>query len=476
MGLTFNGQTYKKSFIPFMTDKSTDTSVEYGLGFTGDNYATTTVATGSPRTIQEITIPKYYYTNTDWLRDIGYSSFIDSIIGAKKTAQVLIVPHINPRIVPDADAKKYIQGWYLLAQFYQAKNPSDDFCETVYNALAQLGTVLPIPPEYLSNLTFRDTVSEVPIDAANVGTLWKTVKRCFLYSTDPTSTNEYPVTFYVPINDPAEYNVSDNLLSYSDVYVAGYHFKVRCPLQSVYIKAQKDESIINFSLDPDYRFWLALNALPMKLVNTKTVGDNTTSGSSTLSNFGYSFKPTANYNIIGWDAKDGDNIVGKNDSEITFTKKDSLGVSPNGKIAVNASPNIYNAVGKQTDNTIGVLPAGANLNNIGTSDITLSSFSASQSGSKADHRYYPLGKYHLLDGSEYWWHAGNDSAWVKTSGFRFINTYTLDGVVLLQVGYSSLTTTSYHGGAREWRYAYPTLNTDNTYSFYWSDWMDGEYY
>lgn len=489
MSLSLNGQVYGKNYIPFNTSSHTGISVqngfEYGLGFTPNNYQNKTVHTGLPNTIQEITIPKYYYTDTDWLKNIGYGNIVDSIIGSKKTAQVLIVPHLTTYNVDTTIGEIYAKGLYLLAQYQANKNPSDDFCNTVYNALSSLGVVLPLPPDKVTQLRFfTNKFENVPLDPSKVGDLWNTVSFCRYITSD---SSDESIQLYCPLDSDNYYAKG---YSYIDLYIAGYHMRVNYPSNSVYLWAAPIMASNLYFTDPSCRFWTALNALPMKLVNAKTGegatggGTDSDSGSFTLSNFGYNFKTTANYNIIGWDAKDGDNIVGRNDTNITFYKPDDIGLSASRRIVMNASPNVYNAIGKQTDNTIGILPAGAMLNNIGMGDISTATFPSDYESNGDKHRFYPLGRYHLNKNYTYFYYSGSSATSYSTLGYpsySYVDTYTLDGVVLLQVVYTnSGYVTNGHSGQRMWRYGYYIYVSGGvgsiSYVPWWSAWFDGEYY
>lgn len=475
MSLALNGQVYEKKYIPFNiafhAGIGTESGFEYGIGFTPDHYRNKTIPTGIPDTIQEITIPNYYYTNTDWLRNIGYKNIVDSIIGVGETAQVLIIPHIVPYAVDTSRVEQYSSGLYLLAQYQSNKNPSDNFCNTVYNALAMLGTILPLPPDSVTQLNFFNSKGElVPLDPTKVD-LWDTVESCKFVNADKSLS---PIQFFCPLDSSNDYSKG---YSYIDLYIAGYHMRINYSTNNVYIKTFPNIAVDQYFTDPSCRFWTALNALPMKLVDAKS------SSTSVLSNYGYNFKTTSDNHVIGWDAKTGDNIVGRNDTNITFYKPDDIGLSTSRRIVMNASPNVYNAIGKQTDNTIGVLPAGAMLNNIGMGDISIATFPSDYGGGGDIHRFYPLGKYHLNKDYIYFYYSGSSAtSYNTTTGtqYNYINTYTLDGVVLFQVVYYGYNYTSGHSGRRIWRmgyYIYTKMSDGSTtYIPYWSEWNDGEYY
>lgn len=477
MSLSLNGQVYGKNYIPFNTSSHTGISVqngfEYGLGFTPRNYQNKTVHTGLPNTIQEITIPKYYYTDTDWLKNIGYGNIVDSIIGERETAQVLIVPHLTPYNVEEIEAGLYAKGLYLLAQYQNNKNPSDDFCNTVYNALASLVMVLPLEPDKIIQLRFFDSKNNVvPLDSVRVGNLWNTVAYCRFINAD---SSDSPLQLYSPLDADNHYAKG---YSYIDLYIAGYHMRVNYSSSSVYLWTAPAMASDGYFTDSTCRFWTALNALPMKLVDTKS------SSTSALSNYGYNFKTTSDNHVIGWDAKAGDNIVGRNDTNITFYKPDDIGLSASRRIVMNASPNVYNAIGKQTDNTIGILPAGAMLNNIGMGDISTATFPSDYEGGKDAHRFYPLGKYQLNKNYTYFYYSGSSATSYSTlgyPGYSCVDTYTLDGVVLLQVAYTnSGYITNGHSGRRMWRYGHYIYVSGGvgsiSYVPWWSGWFDGEYY
>lgn len=474
MGLALNGQIYEKGYMPLtLSTRSnihTESEYEYGLGFTGDNYLKKLIPTGVPNTVQEITIPNYYYTDTDWLRNIGYVNIIDSIIGARKTAQVLIVPHIVPYAIDASKAELYSKGLYLLAQYHNAQNPRGNFYDIVYNALSNLGVVLPLPPDSVTQLNFFNSKGElVPLDSTKVD-LWNTVTSCKFVNADKSLSN---LQFFCPLDSSNDYSKG---YSYIDLYIAGYHMRINYSTNNVYIKTSPNIAVDQYFTDPSCRFWTALNALPMKLVDTKS------SSTSVLSNYGYNFKTTSDNHVIGWYAKTGDNIVGRNDTNITFYKPDDIGLSASRRIVMNASPNVYNAIGKQTDNTIGILPAGAMLNNIGMGDISTATFPPDYGGGIDEHRFYPLGRYHLHKNYTYFYYSlDNTSSFytISTPDDTYVNTYTRDGIVLYQVLYKGYDYRTNYGGRRMWRIGYYTQTSKGnitSYVPYWSVWFDGEYH
>lgn len=480
MSLALNGQIYDKGYIPFYTPSHTggvsvESSFEYGLGFTADNYMKKEITVGYPNTVQEITIPNYYYTGTDWLKRIGYTNVVNSIIGDKATAQVLVVPHMVPYTVYKGMGELYAKGLYLLAQYHNAKNPSDEFYDLVYNALSSLGVALPLSPDNITRLCFfNDKGGLVPLEQSMVVSLWDTVKSCKFVNEDKSLST---LQFYSPFDFDNEYS---NGHSYIDLYIAGYHMRVNYSSNNVYIGVVPNIQDDQYFTDPTCRFWTATNALPIKLIDT-SVTNNNPSLSKPI-DFGYGFKNSITGHLIGWDAKAGDEIVGKNNTDITFYREDNIGVTASRKIMMNAAPNVYNAIGKQTDNTIGTLPAGAVLNNIGFGNISTAKFPPDYESGGDKNRFYPLGRYHLHKDYTYFYYSGTNSSALASMSqptYNYIDTYTLDGVVLLQVVYYGNGYQGTNWSRRLWRFGYYVSTTNDagsiSYIPNWSVWFYGEY-
>lgn len=474
MGMVFNNKKYLKDYVSFYNSKEINTAFEYGLGYTDDNLSRDIPVLGFPRTIQEITIPNYYYTNTDWLKEIGYSVFVDSIIGENRTAQVLIDNRLQFDNLNTIDTvypvRSLIKGLYLLAQIENAQDQNGDFYDAVYADLEELGHVLPMPPSHVINLKFYDVNDkEVPVNSSNLDAGLKSVVKC-TYKSEVYYNKEYLISFFTPKTKFDTYRLSRN---YIDVYIANYHFRLVPSKDWIYIKASNTP----YASYESNRYFMALDISKMKrydYTNVSGVSVEPTSKDSVAS-FGYNFHKSKTGATIRWVAEDGGDIIGKKDTLITYCSDSTIGISPTDKFFINSSPNMYNTIGKLTDNIVGILPDRAILDNIGTKNVLLKDFVSPNANDNisTDSRCFPLGTYLLKPERKYFYSqlsgilAG--TYYQLSNNFASIYTHSPDGINLIQVLYFSANGSGY---PNQIRYGYPVKKSDGGYIYYWTVWTD----
>lgn len=422
MGLAFNGQVYDGWYTPVYKDDKIDCGLNY-------DPSTDTTELTAPKTLFELATPGYYYTDTDFLRSIGLASLVDTIIGSTRNVQALIRSRDNYKYVSDltVETLNVFYYWYLLAQTQFNKDilPSD--LDTIYDKLhtevSHFDQPFIIPQQKLKNLVFYDyNHEEIPLTTPALSTVPKgNVEYCSWV--DPNNiSSKYPISVY-----------EREGISY-DIYIGSYHVVVYEKILSPYYFYINDtgkeirDAIINHNF-----FALAFS---VDVTKSKTQGD------SILEELGYNFVTSSsgtNISVSGVNPSTGDT----NYTFICYGYNSGQGKSLNDSAVqntrttwFNADPTIYTKIGKLPDDTIGVLPKGADMNNVGVGSdkvtdlyytgIKITDFSAST----PDKLLFPLGTYYLDPNAKYSDYK-NFPSQVSNCPVS-ITAYSLDGKNIMQ--------------------------------------------
>ena len=417
MGLALNGQLYEGWYTPvYKGDK-----IDCGLNFNPlDNTAELTV----PSSLFELAAPRYYYTDTDWLRSIGFAPLVNNILGSTRNAQVLIISRDNYSKYTNSN----IFGvWYSLLQTQTNHSLSTSGLGNLYKAIIDNGnSTYIIPQSKLKQLTFYDKQHNVVQDAIDSTTsLYKDVVSCSIL--DKSNNNEYPVEAYLR-----------NGISY-DIYIGSYHVVVYQKVTGEYLyiytrNSNEDSSSLS------HAFWEIGNWAP--LISRDTTSNTSWVPTANLTKLGYSFSPDINGCSLDTELGIGsltDNscillAYGENSLQttaITDTTQTST------TMWLNADPNIYTKIGKLPDDTIGVLPVGVDMNNVGVGsdkkyDGThyIGTSIEEMTNATPDNLLFPLGTYYIEPSASYSDYR-NFPSQVSNCPVS-ITAYSLDGKNIMQ--------------------------------------------
>lgn len=451
LGLAFNGQVYGGWYTPVHKGDK----IDCGLNYDPISGNTELIA---PKTLFEFATPGYYYTDTDFLRSIGFAPLVDNIIGSTRNVQALIRSRDN--------YTKYTYGqlfnvWYLLLQTQTNYSVSTSGLFNLYKSIIDNGnSTYIIPQSKLKQLTFYDGQHNVVRDVTDSTTsLYKDVVSCSIL--DKSNNKEYPVEAYLRSG-----------ISY-DIYIGSYHIVVYSKVSGDYFYFYTRDSNED-STSLSHAFWEIGNWAPLISM------DNTSATSwvptANLTKLGYSF--SSDINGCGLDTELGigsltDNCIllayGENSLQNTVITDTTQNTRTTW---FNADPNIYTKIGKLPDDTIGVLPKGADMNNVGAGSDKESGNSLytgtsieEMTNATADKLLFPLGTYYLDPNAKYSDYKNFPTTSDTSSGTPIsITAYTLDGMTVMQeavwrgfatyrrAGYQSgLGTTSWTGWSqRKW--------------------------
>lgn len=441
LSLAFNGQVYDGWYTPVHKGDKIDC---------GLNYDPITDYRGlvSPRTIFELAAPRYYYTDTDFLRSIGLTPLVNSILGSTRNVQVLIRSRDNYRYLPDANAFK---AFYLLAQTQFNDKLSSTDLDNIYQTLINLNTYTPIiPKDRLKELIFYDAQHNViSVTRNDYTSATNSIKSCGISSiADNYHINEY----------------DRKGISY-DIYIGSYHIVIY-DCQDMYYCLEKDDSSNKDG------FWEIGHSCRLELTTGKE--------EIILEELGYHFKPDSSGKILTAESGNGSVFDITQSIGYDITLRFSYGENPLQDTVIasqtgtttwfNADPNIYTKIGKLPDDTVGVLPKGADMNNVGVgsdrNDGLLMGLKLTDiTNATPDKLLFPLGTYYLDPNAKYSDYKNFPTTSDTNAGTPLsITAYTLDGMTVMQeavwrgfatyrrVGYQTgLGTTSWTGWSqRKW--------------------------
>lgn len=418
MGLSFNGQVFDGLYTPIYKGDKIDCGLNY------DPVSNTTDLT-APKTIFELAAPRYYYTDTDFLRYIGFAPLVDSIMGTTRNVQALIRSRDN------YDSYSYKNSrifgvWYLLLQTQINHSLSTSGLKDLYTEItsnSDSGYI--IPQSKLKQLTFYDNHHNVVQDVTDSTiSLYKDVASCSIL--DKSNNKEYPIEAYIRKG-----------ISY-DIYIGSYHIVVYSNISaehSYFYTRNSNEDSSSLS----HAFWETGNwTFLMEKDNTS---DTSWIPTAALTKLGYSFSP--DIDGCGLDIQLGfgsfsDNAIllayGENNFQgHTITTSELSGAKTTW---FNADPNIYTKIGKLPDDTKAVLPKGVDMNNVGagsdkTNDPIFTGTNLKELASATpDKLLFPLGTYYFdprFIGADY----GNVPAADGAKPIS-ITAYSLDGITIMQ--------------------------------------------
>lgn len=419
MGLALNGQLYEGWYTPVYKGDKIDCGLNY-------DPITDTAELTAPSSLFELAAPRYYYTDTDWLRSIGFAPLVNNILGSTRNAQVLIISRDNYDCTDgDVASEDIFYYWYLLAQTQFNKDLTLSDLKTAYDKLSinasSLNPVYIIPQSKLKNLVFYDySHKEIPLTTAALSTVHNVYYCSFV---DPTNiSSEYPIHVYRRIG-----------VSY-DIYIGSYHVVVyRRSLRPCYFST--NNTIKQANGKP-----IAYNFFAYAFETT--LGERPSQDDKVLKELGYNFTTDSSGNTLF--ISDGNPTTGNTtDTFICYGSNSSQGeILSDSDIQnykttwFNADPNIYTKIGKLPDDTIGVLPKGVDMNNVGAGSdkITdlfytgtrLTDFSAST----PDNLLFPLGTYYIEPSASYSDYK-NFPSQVSNCPVS-ITAYSLDGKNIMQ--------------------------------------------
>lgn len=421
MGLSFNGQVFDGLYTPIYKGDKID------CGFNYDPVSNTTELT-APKTLFELAAPRYYYTDTDFLRSIGLAPLVDSIMGTTRNVQALIRSRDN------YDSYRYVDNnifgvWYLLLQTQINHSLSTSGLKDLYTEIINndVDTYI-IPQSKLKQLTFYDNHHNVVQDVTDSTiSLYKDVDSCSIL--DKSNNKEYPVEAYGRSGIPY------------DIYIGSYHIVVYPDISAEYRyfytrNSNEDSSSLS------HAFWEIGNWAP--LIEKDNTSDTSWIPTGALTKLGYSFSPDINGR--GLDIKLG--LGSFDDSTIFLAYGENIFQGSTINISelsstkttwFNADPNIYTKIGKLPDDTKAVLPKGVDMNNVGAgSDKIIRSIFTGTSlkelaSATPDKLLFPLGTYYLDPKASY-----SDYKYLPTglngTSYRMISitAYSIDGINIMQ--------------------------------------------
>lgn len=468
MKLSIAGEVYSGGVVKF----DTNTPIDCGSGYTGDELASNMIVTRKPQYVQDLLSPGYYYTDTNTLAKMGYEKYLNYFIGdgssnPKRTLPVLISVPDNYVLVDDTTSQQFIQKLFILA-YYNESSP-DNKLNKSFNSLifTNLGvdaastTTLPFLPSQLGYLKFYDsnntpisfTTTMTPEEAINAAA---DIQLCVFKS--PVADKEYPLKFYTR---------SDGVIC--DMYIGGYHMQLlTCYTATndfthstgIYISACNDSDFNN-------KFWFSLNRL--EFVNTAVPIDTF----DDRNQYGYAFgSRTITDSTAAWNTGDKDRVIGKNlaDTYIRYYKSfDNTSLQVGNGLALDFDPNIFNTIGvdyPSNYSTVGILSPKINLDYVGVDGFIKGKYYLLKIATQGltNLLYLPLGTYILDPTSTY-----NYNNTTLSGRYRSLTVYSPNGNTLVQTITAAETDTSHIG--------YPTLfrinnntNTSGNFDVNWSSW------
>lgn len=417
LGLALNGQVYDGWYTPIYKDDKIDCGLNY------DPITDTTELT-TPKKLFDFATVGYYYTDTNFLRSIGFAPLVNNIIDSTRNVQVLIRSRDN--------YIKYTYGqifnvWYLLLQTQINHSLSTSGLGNLYKSIINNGnSTYIIPQSKLKQLTFYDGQHNVVRDVTDSTTsLYKDVVSCSIL--DKSNNKEYPVEAYLRSG-----------ISY-DIYIGSYHIVVYSKVSGDYFYFYTRDSNED-STSLSHAFWEIGNWAP--LISKNNTSDTSWVPTADLTKLGYSFNPDINGCGLATELGIGsltDNCIllayGENSLQntvITDTTQTST------TTWLNADPNIYTKIGKLPDDTIGVLPRGSDMNNVGAGSdkkigIYIGASIEERINATTDKLLFPLGTYYLDPNSKYSDYKNFPTTSDTSSGTPIsITAYTLDGMTVMQ--------------------------------------------
>lgn len=464
MKLSIAGEVYSGGVVKF----DTNTPIDCGSGYTGDELASNMIVTRKPQYVQDLLSPGYYYTDTDALAKMGYEKYLNYFIGdgssnPKRTMPVLISVPDNYVLVDTATSQQFIQKLFILA-YYNESSPDNklnaSFNDLIFHNLGAdvaSTTTLPFLPLQLGYLKFYGSnntpisfTTMTPEEVINAAT---DIQLCVFKS--PVADKEYPLRFYTR---------SDGVIC--DMYIGGYHMQLLTSYTSnnsfaystgIYISACNDNDFCN-------KFWFSLNRL--EFLNTSEIGVD-------RNQYGYVFgKQTVTGDTVSWSTTSKDRIIGKNlkDTYIRYYRSfDNTSIQVGNGLALDFDPNIFNAIGvdyPSNYSTVGILSPKINLNQVGVDDFIKGGDDPLQLATQGltNLLSLPLGTYILDPNATY--PCGNN---VMGGKYRSLTVYSPDGNTLVQTITAAETDTSHT--------SFPTLfrinnstNTSGGFDSNWSNW------
>lgn len=466
MKFSTGGIVYEGGVVKF----DTNTPIDCGSGYTGDELANNTVVTKIPQYVQDLLVPNYYYTDTNTLAKMGYDKYLSYFVGdgvstPKKTMPVLISVPDNYVLYDDAATAQFIKNLFLLAYYNQLSTSDKSNVATnnlIFSALADACYTLPFLPAQLKCLKFYginnidlSSITMTPEEAMKAAT---GIKSCVYKS--PTTAKEYPLKFYYR---------SGGVIC--DMYIGGYHMQLVtynsiddfASISTIYVSACNDNDFCN-------KFLFSLNSLPFTKVS---YGLPAESQPYATSQYEYVFGKGSNDNTVAWKISSKDRVIGKNiaDTYIRYYKAFSdTGLAIGNGLALDFDPDIFNTVGidyPSNYSIIGTLPTGFSFNRIGADSFTsghVSPLKYANDDNSGNSLYLPLGVY-MLDPKGTYPNAPTGNT-ITTSSLNNLIVYSSNGNTLVQE-------VSINNSA------YPTMfrvnnQTNNNISFdnFWSSWSD----
>ena len=446
----------------------TDTTIDCGSGYTGDELADNAVVTQKPYYVQDLLLPNYYYTDTKVLAEMGYYKYLTYIVGngskfPEKTMPVLISVPNNYTLVDEQTYLKFIRSLFVLS-YYNTLSATDKNSSSINTLIFGIMVknspyTLPFLPSQLSCLKFHDKDGNV-VPFNNTTIQDPTVVERAVYKS-PTTNKEYPLNFY---------SRSDSVIC--DMYIGGYHIQLvtyssfnnnlDTDISTIYVSACNDIDFCN-------KFWFSVNSLPMRQLPASLPADAQPFKSS---QYDYAFGKDNKDNTIAWNISSKDRVIGKDiaDTYIRYYKAfNNSDLYIGNGLALDFDPNIFNTVGinyPSNYSTIGVLPSGFDLNKVGVDGFargytTPLKYAYDDSTSQL---YLPLGVYMLDPNGTYSTGGGNSLG----GAFSSLRAYSPNGNTLVQ----EITNNTINS-------SYPTYfrinNSYNNSSNFDSNWSSWEY-
>lgn len=464
MKLSIAGEVYSGGVVKF----DTNTPIDCGSGYTGDELASNMIVTRTPQYVQDLLSPGYYYTDTDSLAKMGYEKYLNYFIGdgsniPKRTLPVLISVPDNYVLCDDtATTAHFVKNLFLLS-YYNNLSTSDKNNAAINDLIFPILTAgyytLPFLPSQLDYLKFYGSnnnpisfTTMTPEEAINAAS---DIQLCVFKS--PIADKEYPLKFYIR---------SDGVIC--DMYIGGYHmqlvtgsdydakgFTFNSPL---YISACNDADFCN-------KFWFSLNNLKL---NTTTIPV-----SPVYSQYGYVFGQNKNGRTVAWDsAAAKDRILGKDikDTYIRYYKLfNNTNLQVGNGLALDFDPNIFNAVGidyPSNYSTVGILSPKINLDYVGVDSFSKGLYNSLQFANSGivSMLYLPLGTYILDPASAY-----NYSNTTLSGSYRSLTVYSPNGNTLVQKLTRAESDSSSLGYPTQFRIN-NYINTNINFASNWSSW------
>lgn len=465
MKLSIAGEVYSGGVVKF----DTNTPIDCGSGYTGDELASNIIVTRKPQYVQDLLSPGYYYTDTDSLAKMGYEKYLNYFIGdgssnPKRTMPVLISVPDNYVLVDTATSQQFIQKLFILA-YYNESSPDNklntSFNDLIFNELGTGGaytTTLPFLPSQLGYLKFYDsnntpisfTTTMTPEEAINAAA---DIQFCVFKS--PVADKEYPLRFYTR---------SDGVIC--DMYIGGYHMQLlTCYTATsdfthstgIYISACNDSDFNN-------KFWFSLNRL--EFVNTSSnIGID-------RNQYGYAFGKGMADDTAAWNTGDKDRVIGKNlaDTYIRYYKSfDNTSLQVGNGLALDFDPDIFNTIGvdyPSNYSTVGILSPKIDFNQVGVDGFIKGNWYLLKIATQGltNLLCLPLGTY-ILDPTKSYTYGGSTLG----GQYRSLTVYSPNGNILVQKLTRAETDSASIGYPTMFRIN-NTTNTSGSFDSNWSSW------